>query len=52
MVELVRFQSMSQKEMFNQLIRIAVIIYLNPYSSVQIIDITDEYFMNKITNVK
>ena len=36
----------------NHLLRIVIITYLKPYSCVQIIHITQEYLINRITNVK
>ena len=40
MVVLVKIPSMDQIELFNHLLRIIIIGYLKPYSSVQIIYIT------------
>ena len=47
---------MSQIELFNHLLRVIIIIiiigYLKPYSYVQIIYVTLEYLLDRITNVK
>ena len=44
--------SMEQIELFYHLLRIIMISYLKPFSSVQIIYITKEYLINRITDVR
>ena len=42
---------MVQIELFNHLLRIAIISYLKSYSNVQIVYIALEYFINSNSNV-
>ena len=49
----VRVLSIGQIELFNYLLRIIIIInYLKSYGYVQIIYITMEYLINRLTNVE
>ena len=48
----IRIPFMCEIELFNHLLRIIIINYLKPYSCVQIIYITVEYLINRITKVK